>query len=493
MAKIAFVQNFWYEYIGTMILSAFLKQHGHTTEVFVNDDAALLKKVKERVFDIIAFGIMSCHEKWMLRVATEIKKIDRNIPIIVGGPHPTFFHDVIEREPVDIICIGEGEHALLELLNAIDSKRDYSNIKNLWIKDNVKIYKNPLRNLIEDLDGLPHPDRSIYHKYDYFKTPEITVMIASRGCPYRCNFCFNHKWNELYEGKGKITRLRMPENIFKEVDYIKSLGIKPKVLYFVDSTFNLNKKWCLDFFKKYKGSVDIPFSCNYTAGLLDEEIIRAMSDTKLCKSIRFAVEVGNEKLRLEILRKNVKNEQIINAISLLKRYRIPIFVYNMFGVPTETIHNAKETIKINQMINPETVSNGLFMPYPGLSITEFALKNNIIAEDDLDKLTHPPYTRLRSILKQPGIKEVSNIHKLSILYIRYPVLSSLLNLLIKLPENKIFDFIYMLSTAMETIRYLKINYIKAIKEMLRHRKEMDIDKYKFICIIFFFFFFLNHQ
>lgn len=473
MAKIAFVQNFWYEYIGPMILSAFLKQHGHTTEAFVDDDYTLLQKVKEEAFDIIAFSIMTCHERWMLKVAAEIKKINKGIPIIVGGPHPTFFPDI--KGDVDIVCIGEGEHALLKLAEAVDSKADYKNIENLWVKDDGKIYKNPLKNLIEDIDSLPFPNRTIYHKYEYFRKPEITVMIASRGCPYNCNFCFNHKWNELYKDKGKVIRLRSPENIFKEVDYIKSLGIKPKLLYFVDSTFNLNKKWCLNFFEKYKKSCDIPFSCNYTAGLLDDEIIEAISDTKLCKNIRFAVEVGNEQLRLKVLRKRVKNEQIIRASNLLKKHNIPVFVYNMFGIPTETAESARETIKLNQTINPQTVNNGLFMPYPGLAVTELALKEQIVTEGDLEKLTRPPFTRLRSVLKQKDIAIVSNIHKFSILYIRYPQLSRLFDLLVKLPENKFFDFIYMISTAIETIKLLEISYFKAFKEMLRHRKEMDLE------------------
>ena len=129
-------------------------------------------------------------------------------------------------------------------------------------------------------------------------------MVATRGCPYRCNYCEIPSYMDMYNTKKFY--YRSPENILGEIEAAKQSGMKPKLIVFVDSTFNLNKKWTLDFLAKYK-SAGIKFSANFTAGLINQATVDALANTKLCHSIRFAVEVGNEEMRRKVLNKNVRN------------------------------------------------------------------------------------------------------------------------------------------------------------------------------------------
>lgn len=475
MAKIAFAQMFRYELVGTMTLSAILKANGHQVEIFVDDESSLYKRLEqnEREFDLIGFSLMTCHESWMLEVSRRIKELSKNVPTIVGGPHPTFFPDVVKNDSIDMICKGEGEYALLEVMNAIDQRKNFEGIPNISFKNNGSVITNEVRPLVEDLEQLPFPDRTIYQKYDYFKKQTVRTLIATRGCPFKCNFCFNHQWNEIYHKKGPRLRLRSPENIFAEVDHMESQGVGIGMLFFVDSTFNINRGWCLDFFKKYKGRIKYPFSCNFTANLITEDVVQAMAETGLCYEARFAVEVGNERLRKEMLRKPVSNEQIIRAGDLLNKYKIPINSYNMFGVPTETKEQALETIEINKRIKPIVFNSALFGPFPGLDVTKYALEKGLITQEDIEKLGRPPYTRTRSVMRQKDIKEISNIHKLAVLYVKLPWLTPILNRLINLPENVVFDYIYRLAYAYQFKKHLKLGFLRMLYEMFMHRKEID--------------------
>ncbi|HLE17951.1 MAG TPA: cobalamin-dependent protein, partial [Syntrophales bacterium] len=157
MANVVFIQRLWYEYPGTGYLSAILRKHGHSTRVIIEESP---RRIVKRLLpgDIAAFSVMTGMHHWALGIASHIKKT-LGLMTVFGGPHPTYFPDVIEKDAADIICRGEGEYALLDLANAIDNERDFDKIANLWVKSAGTIHKNPLRPLIDDLDTLPLQDR----------------------------------------------------------------------------------------------------------------------------------------------------------------------------------------------------------------------------------------------------------------------------------------------------------------------------------------------
>jgi radical SAM superfamily enzyme YgiQ (UPF0313 family) len=241
---------------------------------------------------------------------------------------------------------------------------------------------------------------------------------------------------------------------------------------FTDSTFNIDKKWFLEFAREYRDYVDIPYSCNLHAGLIDEDIAQAISGTN-CANVRLAIETGNEKLRKEVLNKQLSDEEIKNAMNMLKKYKVKAVVFNMFGLPTETLKNAFETIKINQDLAPYAVSNDIFLPLPGLKLTKYTIEKGIIKERDVEKLGKSPYKMFISTLNQSEIKQVCNLHKFSFIAMRVPWMFNFIKMLIWLPRNYIFNFIYGVSHSYTFKKWSNSSWGRITKEIVLNYREFS--------------------
>ena len=141
----------------------------------------------------------------------------------MGGPHPTFNKQVIEEDGIDAICTGEGDNSFPEFIRKIEKGEDYSSTKTFHVKHKGKIYRNPLGNLVSDLNELPFPDRQILYDAD----PNLAAVgtksfVSARGCPYKCSYCFNKQYNDNYKGLGQILRVRSPELVIKEIEDVRA-------------------------------------------------------------------------------------------------------------------------------------------------------------------------------------------------------------------------------------------------------------------------------
>ena len=450
MAKVIFIQKkqlMQQEYIGVMQISAYLKLHKHSCDLIISDNKdEIINELIQYKPDIIAFSVMTIYSKWVLDIASCIKAVKINSIIIAGGPHPTYFPDFITNDCIDIISIGEGEASILELANAVDKGESYTGIKNLHVKKYGEIFKNPIRPLM-DINTLPYPDRELYLKYPIYQNQRNYNFNVSSGCYYDCSFCFIHQWNKLYdfEDKKKLIRLKSIDRAINEIEEF-SKKCKITLVTFADSTFNLDKKWTIDFLAEYKKRISIPFTLNLRANLADEDIIKAIAETNLCHSVRMGIEVGNEEIRNKVLHKNIKNTQIYNTVELLKKYKIKLIVYMMFGLPGETLKDAYETIEMCRRIKPFSFSCQIFHPYPGLNITEYSIKNGYLKAENVQKLADADYKIFNSVLEQKEIKEVINLYKFSVIAIKFKFLSPLIKLLTRCKPNPIFDFIYACSS-----------------------------------------------
>ncbi|MBR9706087.1 B12-binding domain-containing radical SAM protein, partial [Candidatus Pacearchaeota archaeon] len=380
MAKIVFIQDSLFDQHSIQYLSAVLKQTKHEVDLFVVDAEKdkIMQRIRDSKPDIVAFSITSMEYGWATDIAKKVKKENLALTIF-GGPHPTYFPDFIKNDFVDIVCIGEGEGAFVDLANAIDKKEDHTKIQNLWVKKDGKIHKNELRPLIEDLDSLPFPDKEIYYKYKFIKDLPTKRIIVSRGCPYACSYCFNHLYNQMYDGKGKFVRYRKPEKIIQEIKELKE-KYPLKTISFSSDTFTLNRKWLLEFLELYKYELKIPFICNSRANEIDDEVAKKLSEAG-CFYTSFGVEAGNERIRNEILKKNVSNKQIIDAANSFKKYNIKYVTYNMFGLPTETLNEAFETMELNAKIKANISTPTILQPIVGTTIYKFIQDNDLFVPE----------------------------------------------------------------------------------------------------------------
>jgi radical SAM superfamily enzyme YgiQ (UPF0313 family) len=465
MAKVVFLQRGWTEQIGIMVLSSFIKEKGHQCELFVEgEEKDLISSALSAKPDLIAFSGVTMMRNWILKIARRIKE-KSNIPIIVGGVDPTFFPDLVREDGIDIICRGEGEYPLLELLDSLENGQIRTDIENLWIKKNGKIFQNPLRPLISNLDEFPDPDREIYYKYNYFKKYPVKRIQAGRGCPYKCTYCFNKGYQKLYENKGKYVRFRSVERVIKEIKNIKDkYGFKTIILN--DDILLLNRNWVNEFLEKYKREINKPFICSTTVNLLNEEIVKKLKEAN-CYCVFFGIETGNETLRKEILHKNITNEQILKATELLRKYGIISRPTNMLGIPGESLENAFETLELNIKAKPTISWCSLFLPYPGTELREQALRDGLIEENGKETISYFSHT----ILKQKNNNKIQNLQKLFSLTVRFPFLKPVVKRIISLPPNFLFDLIFLFSFTYVFAKSHNLSPLEAIYWHARNVKK----------------------
>ena len=233
--KVLFVTKpFFIEPLGLMYLSSTIKSLGHEAGLVLTSEN-LTKKFQEFDPDVIAYSIMTGDQDFYENINKELKK-QYSFLAIGGGPHPTFFPEMLKDSSLDAICIGEGEEAIKHFLKNPTSKE----IPNFWFKQGGEIIKNPVQSLMRDLDSFPFPDRRLVFKYEEIRNGPIKHFIASRGCPFNCSYCFNESWAKIYEGKGRRVRFRSVNNLLEEISEVVNSS-PTKFVYFQDDTFTLNK------------------------------------------------------------------------------------------------------------------------------------------------------------------------------------------------------------------------------------------------------------
>ncbi len=285
-------------------------------------NAYLRKQLEDYKPDMIGFTALSHFFPMAKKIGIYIKSFSP-LPIIVGGIFPTICpEEVIKESFVDIICIGEGEGALIELLDRLDSGKDTTDIKNLWVKKNGKIYKNPLRPIIDQIDSLPFVDWDIFPEIQFYKPYMGHVykygdIEKSRGCPFDCSYCLN-PYTHLIYGKESFYRMKSVPRLMEEIAFLKN-KYSIEFIRFWDELFVAGNKHFASFSKEYRKQINIPFTIETTAESITDETARLLKDMN-CKSVSIGLETGSEDLRDRILNKRTKNSTFARAFKALKKW-----------------------------------------------------------------------------------------------------------------------------------------------------------------------------
>lgn len=443
---------------GVMSISAVLKEAGHECDILVeNLERDFIKAIIRGKPDAVGISCTTGLHLWATQTARRIKK-RMDVPIIVGGPHPTFYAGATNDSSIDIICIGEGEYPMLELAQSIDRGHDITGIRNLWVRDNLgQVHKNPLRPLIQDLDALPFMDRELYSKYKQMRAYDHSpVIISGRGCPYSCTFCFNKALREMYSGtEGRYVRRRSIMNVIDEITSIKATH-DPRRIIFMDDIFILDREWVSSFLEAYRQLVALPFSCLVRADLIDEPIVMALKDAG-CFFVRMGVESGNEPLRNQVLNKKITTQQIMNAAHLIKKYGIRLATNSILGIPGESMASALQTLQMNLDIRPDLAWCALMQPYPKTELAQYAITHGFLRpEFSFDDLDHSYFFSTPIEVKDKTA--VTNLQKFFSLSVAFPFLLPAVKSLVRLPPNVIFDLIFKLYYAYGTYMTGEINF-----------------------------------
>jgi len=467
MAKIAFLQSEYEDKLGVLYLIAYLKAHGHYGEIFI-ERRGWFDEIKEFKPDIIGFSCVTGGHLWVESCSKTIKMDNKwDIPILIGGAHPTFFPTMIENPYIDFICRGEGEHALKELLDTIKNGGNLTSIANIWAKKDGTIIKNDVRPLMESLDIFPIPDRSHYEKYPFLKQNPHKRIIASRGCPFNCTYCYNSAYKKLYLHKGKTVRRRSVENVIKEIILLKENG-GWKTLEFVDDSFLAVKEWFLEFAEEYRKKINLPYTCFGMAKNIDTDIAVALKRSN-CKCVEFGIEAGNERIRKEVYKKNISDDDIKQAAELLHTHHIKFLTFNMVGAPFETIEQMAETIHLNQKIKTDYPWCSIMQPYPGTEIFNYCVEKGLIASTaEINSFTYFE----ESILNQSVQKKIENVHRLFFLLAKFPFLNRFYKTIVSLPLTPFYTAIFYACYAYS----LKKRYNVTFRHLLRYWIKLKATK-----------------
>jgi anaerobic magnesium-protoporphyrin IX monomethyl ester cyclase len=450
--KVAFIQDERMPQQGIMSVSAVLKEHGFSTDIFsiVLEKENIVDNILKSKPDLIGCSVMTPGFKTMMEVIYAIKARNPSLFIVMGGHHPTFYPKVIEeKEELDAICIGEGEYAMLELASSLKQGKKNTNIKNMWLRQERGVVKNGVMDLISDLDSLPFPDRDLYFMKYPFLAKEVIKFMIGRGCPFNCSYCFNKGMLDLYKGKGHWLRFKSNKRVIEEIKNVKK-KYPMKWLSFVDDTFNANKEKLKELLDMYKSEIGIPFLCQLRIDAADEEQIELLKQAGV-ERIAVGIEHGNEEFRKKILNRSMTNKQILDFSKWVNKRKVRIHTQNIMGFPGETIEQVFTTIELNAKIKPEFANSNILTPYPGTDIYTYA-KNNGYLDGDFNfenivghNTSGDSNVRIKSEIKNNDILQIVNLRCFFMLLVWYPWVKPLVKILIKFPYNRFYEFLWQIT------------------------------------------------
>jgi radical SAM superfamily enzyme YgiQ (UPF0313 family) len=344
-----------------------------------------VRRILEIKPDLIGFSLYTKDYAWSVEMARMIKEA-ADIPIIFGGIHCTLAPEEVIKEPcLDIVCVGEGEEALLELAEAIENKKPLQGIRNLWFKDKSgQVIKNELRPLIQDLNTLPFPDKDIFFRQQpIFKSGYVTS--SGRGCPYSCTYCASGSLNNFYarQGLGRYVRQRSVANLIDELVQAKK-KYNYKRISFTDDVFTLNTTWLRDFAAQYKKLLGVPFFCTANPGTIKDEELYLLKEAN-CHMIGFDLQSISEATRHDTLNRPGSNERIKRAAQLCHNLKLRFSFDHIFNIPGEGEKEQAEALVFYNESRPDLINTFWMTYFPNTKIIDIALEKGLFDRETAEK------------------------------------------------------------------------------------------------------------
>jgi len=366
------------EPMNLMLLSALAKEHiDAKVGLWVMERDELELAIESFRPDVVAFSGITGSHKYYLDAAKTIKRdISERIKVIVGGPHFTFFPgEILRHDYIDALCVGEGDDAWVEWLKAIDGDGNPDEIPNIVTRENMgrvlmapssspsalritgQSHKenvgmmdhrlNPrfMRGRKTNLDDLPFLDRGLVYDNTEFLYRYKRTIMASRGCPFRCTYCFEHQWNEMYRGvkdAGAIRQLYGVDRLLRELEYFAK-RYDTRFIKFYDDVFppfpsKKELEWHQEFCEEYPRRIGLPFHiltrCDLVTNLLDKGV-DILADLKRAgmASVTMSIESGNQFIRDHVVMRDMTKDDIERAFAHAWKLKVHTFPNDILGIP----------------------------------------------------------------------------------------------------------------------------------------------------------------
>jgi len=410
--------------LGIRTLASYPKQHGHHVRmIFLPGDVEEMHlgrnyvyKVPPEVIDgiaevcsrsqLVGLSLMSNYFDQSCQITQELgQRVD--VPVIWGGIHPTVKPEEC-LEHADMVCIGEGEEALLELADRMDAGQDVTHVANIWSKRNGEVVRNAARPAIHDLDAIPPPDYSFEDHYAFDrKTGRIVPLtlgnvpdfldqddspladgqssystMMSRGCPYACSYCCNNAYVKMYPNWHRIRRRSVDHVIAELRDVTTRIPAVRYVRFFDDEFYGASRARIREFAEKYKRAIGLPFFCFIGPAHFDDEKTQVLADAGLIK-VEMGVQSAAPKT-MELYGRRYKVEQLHRACHGMSQYSDRVIVdYDIIlDNPFEATEDLMETFRFMLDVpEPHILRMFSLTFFPGTDLYRMAGERGLIDDD----------------------------------------------------------------------------------------------------------------
>jgi len=394
------------ENAGVRYVASTLRERGHrATLVFfkewVNNAVArptaaekglLVEVLQDRGVEVAGFSFGSSYFKIASDLARHVRDA-LGLPIVFGGIHATVMPEAC-LEVADYVCVGEGEAAAADLADRLAHGRDASDIPNIWTRRDSAVVANPLRPLVEDFAALPlpsygHPD-SVLIEHDRVTLGDPLAQVrdyrvyTTRGCMFRCAYCYNSTLRRLYQGKGKYYRVREPESVLAELDAVRQTNPHIRKIIFDDDVFVSNPAWLDAFLPEYGRRIGLPFECMLHPTMLDEGYLRRLKAAGL-RHLQVGIEAGSAKEARQMYDRPLGQDKILQFAELNRELKIDVVYDVIIDNPLAAEEDKRQLLEfVLQLPRPYKMFIYSLTAFPKTAITEKLLAAGAITSEDVE-------------------------------------------------------------------------------------------------------------
>jgi len=367
--------------LGLAWLAAVLEQEGHRVKVLdappenLGIDGIVQWVRFHGPFDLVGLTASTPLIGNAIEIARGIRSEMPTTRIVLGGVHPTVLPEEVLSEPaVDVAVRGEGERTILE----IAAERPLEDVAGISFRMDGAVFHTPDRRLIDDLNTLPLPAYHLLPMSKYrpaagaAKRVPATSVLATRGCPSRCTFC--------YRLCGRRLRVRSGRKVAEEVKLLQDrYGVREVCFY--DDIFTMVKREVKAFCAGIRDlGIDLTWSCFSRIDTFNEDTFRMMKDAG-CHQVMFGIETSNRQI-LENIGKRIDPERVEWVVRTTQKIGIEVRAAFMLGNPGETVETMEENIRFAIQLEPDLALFNITTPFPGTEMFEWADRNGLLKTKD---------------------------------------------------------------------------------------------------------------
>lgn len=361
--------------LGLLSIATHLKNNGHSVKIYDRsvEGGRVNKHLDSFHPDVVGISSLTFGSfKDALKLSQEVKK--RNIPVIWGGQIPSLVPEIVLKEGcVDCVVMGDGEIAMLELLEVFFCGKPLSDINGIAYIENGEIIINKQREL-SDLSLFPVIDWSFVDPSKYFirnvSCKRTLHIYSSKGCPGQCTYCYSPCFS-----RGEW-RSRPMEYIISEIKYLVE-NYNLDGIYFADDLISPNKDYLSLFCSSLKASgIYFFWGCNMRADTCTKEELQMMYNSG-CRWILFGIESGSE-ARQKSIKKRLDLDKAKRTVNLCNEIGILTTTSFIVGYPDETVEELKETVRYMLTLNSDVKVTGTYGVIPKSELYDYLIESKRI-------------------------------------------------------------------------------------------------------------------